>query len=623
MFLEEYDVIVVGAGHAGCEAAAAAANLGCSTLLVTMSLQNIAQMSCNPAMGGIAKGQIVREIDALGGYSGIVSDNTAIQFKMLNKSKGPAMWSPRVQSDRMRFAEEWRLMLEGTPNLDFYQEMVSGMVIENNKVLGIKTSLGLTIRGKSVVLTNGTFLNGLIHIGDKQFGGGRAGESAAYGITEDLVKAGFESGRMKTGTPPRVDGRSLDYSKMNVEAGDINPSKFSYSDVTKPLLHQRDCHMTYTSLLVHDILREGFERSPMFNGRIKSLGPRYCPSIEDKINRFADKDRHQLFVEPEGWNTCEVYVNGFSTSLPEDIQFKALRSVVGFEKVKFFRAGYAIEYDYFPPTQLKHTLETKLISGLYFAGQINGTTGYEEAASQGLMAGINAALKVKEKEPLILKRDEAYIGVLIDDLITKGTEEPYRMFTSRAEFRTLLRQDNADFRLTPMSNTLGLASDARLRRMEHKLNESEKMVAFFKETSITPTEANPVLIAKKTAEVNQTDKIFKILSRPQIDLSDVLKFENVANYVASNNVDQEILEQAEIQVKYSGYIDKERANAEKLTRLEDLKIPEKFDYHQIKSMSIEAKQKLSKIRPVTISQASRISGVSPSDISVLLVFLGR
>ncbi|SFB09037.1 tRNA uridine 5-carboxymethylaminomethyl modification enzyme [Flavobacterium swingsii] len=623
MFLEEYDVIVVGAGHAGCEAAAASANLGCSTLLVTMSLQNIAQMSCNPAMGGIAKGQIVREIDALGGYSGIVSDKTAIQFKMLNKSKGPAMWSPRVQSDRMRFSEEWRLMLEGTPNLDFYQEMVSGMVIENNKVLGIKTSLGLTIRAKSVVLTNGTFLNGLIHIGDKQFGGGRAGESAAYGITEDLVKAGFESGRMKTGTPPRVDGRSLDYSKMNVEAGDINPSKFSYSDITKPLAHQRDCHMTYTSLLVHDILREGFERSPMFNGRIKSLGPRYCPSIEDKINRFADKDRHQLFVEPEGWNTCEVYVNGFSTSLPEDIQFKALRSVVGFEKVKFFRAGYAIEYDYFPPTQLKHTLETKLVEGLYFAGQINGTTGYEEAASQGLMAGINAALKVKEQEPLILKRDEAYIGVLIDDLITKGTEEPYRMFTSRAEFRTLLRQDNADFRLTPMSNKIGLASDARLKRMEHKLNESEKMVAFFRETSITPAEANPVLIAKETAEVNQTDKIFKILSRPQIELADVLKFNNVAEYVANSDVDQEILEQAEIQVKYSGYIDKERANAEKQTRLEDLKIPENFDYHQIKSMSIEAKQKLSKIRPVTISQASRISGVSPSDISVLLVFLGR
>jgi tRNA uridine 5-carboxymethylaminomethyl modification enzyme len=623
MFLEEYDVIVVGAGHAGCEAAAASANLGCSTLLVTMSLQNIAQMSCNPAMGGIAKGQIVREIDALGGYSGIVSDKTAIQFKMLNKSKGPAMWSPRVQSDRMRFSEEWRLMLERTPNLDFYQEMVSGMVIENNKVLGIKTSLGLTIRGKSVVLTNGTFLNGLIHIGDKQFGGGRAGESAAYGITEDLVKAGFESGRMKTGTPPRVDGRSLDYSKMNVEPGDLNPSKFSYSDITKPLTYQRDCHMTYTSPLVHDLLREGFDRSPMFNGRIKSLGPRYCPSIEDKINRFADKDRHQLFVEPEGWNTCEVYVNGFSTSLPEDIQFKALRSVVGFEKVKFFRAGYAIEYDYFPPTQLKHTLETKLVEGLYFAGQINGTTGYEEAASQGLMAGINAALKVKEQEPLILKRDEAYIGVLIDDLITKGTEEPYRMFTSRAEFRTLLRQDNADFRLTPMSNKIGLASDARLQRMEHKLNESEKMVAFFKETSITPAEANPVLIAKETAEVNQTDKIFKILSRPQIDLADVLKFNNVSEYVISHDLDQEILEQAEIQVKYSGYIDKERTNAEKLTKLEDVKIPENFDYEKIKSMSIEAKQKLSKIRPVTISQASRISGVSPSDISVLLVFMGR
>ena len=623
MFLEEYDVIVVGAGHAGCEAAAASANLGCSTLLVTMSLQNIAQMSCNPAMGGIAKGQIVREIDALGGYSGIISDKTAIQFKMLNKSKGPAMWSPRVQSDRMRFSEEWRLMLEETPNLDFYQEMVSGIHIENNKVLGIKTSLGLTIRGKSVVLTNGTFLNGLIHIGDKQFGGGRAGESAAYGITEDLIKVGFESGRMKTGTPPRVDGRSLDYSKMNVESGDIRPDKFSYSDVTKPLSHQRDCHMTYTSPLVHDLLREGFDRSPMFNGRIKSLGPRYCPSIEDKINRFADKDRHQLFIEPEGWKTCEVYVNGFSTSLPEDIQFKALRSVVGFEKVKFFRAGYAIEYDYFPPTQLKHTLETKLVDGLYFAGQINGTTGYEEAASQGLMAGINAALKVQEKEPLILKRDEAYIGVLIDDLITKGTEEPYRMFTSRAEFRTLLRQDNADFRLTPKSNKIGLASDVRLRRMEHKLNESEKMVAFFKETSISPSEANPILISKETAEVNQTDKIFKILSRPQIDLNDVLKFKNVADYVSQNNLDQEILEQAEIQVKYSGYIDKERANAEKLTRLEDLRIPEDFDFHQIKSMSIEAKQKLTKIRPITIAQASRISGVSPSDISVLLVFMGR
>jgi tRNA uridine 5-carboxymethylaminomethyl modification enzyme len=623
MFQDVYDVIVVGAGHAGSEAAAAAANMGCKTLLVTMSLQNIAQMSCNPAMGGIAKGQIVREIDALGGYSGIVSDKTAIQFKMLNKSKGPAMWSPRVQSDRMRFAEEWRLVLEQTPNLDFYQEMVKGLLINNHKIVGIKTSLGIEIKAKTVVLTNGTFLNGLIHIGDKQFGGGRAGESAAYGITEDLVKVGFESGRMKTGTPPRVDGRSLDYSKMNEEKGDDKPDKFSYSDVTKPLIHQKSCHMTYTSLDVHDILREGFDRSPMFNGRIKSIGPRYCPSIEDKINRFADKERHQLFVEPEGWNTVEVYVNGFSTSLPEEIQFKALRSVVGFENVKFFRPGYAIEYDYFPPTQLKHTLETKLVEGLYFAGQINGTTGYEEAASQGLMAGINAALKVKEQEPLILKRDEAYIGVLIDDLITKGTEEPYRMFTSRAEFRTLLRQDNADFRLTPMSYEIGLASEKRLKRMEHKFNESEKMVAFYKETSVGIDEINPILESKETAVVNQSDKMFKIFSRPQIDLEDMLKLDKVQAYVAENDLDQEILEQAEIQVKYSGYIEKERNNANKLTRLEDVKIPEFFDYYKIKSMSIEAKQKLTNIRPVTISQASRISGVSPSDISVLLIYMGR
>ena len=623
MFQDTYDVIVVGAGHAGSEAAAAAANLGAKTLLVTMSLQNIAQMSCNPAMGGIAKGQIVREIDALGGYSGIVSDKTAIQFKMLNKSKGPAMWSPRVQSDRMRFAEEWRLMLEQTPNLDFYQEMVSGLIIENEQIKGIKTSLGIQIKAKTVVLTNGTFLNGLIHIGEKQFGGGRAGESASYGVTEDLVKAGFESGRMKTGTPPRVDGRSLDYSKMNEEKGDLKPDKFSYSDITKPLALQKSCHMTYTSLDVHDILREGFDRSPMFNGRIKSIGPRYCPSIEDKINRFADKERHQLFVEPEGWNTVEVYVNGFSTSLPEDIQFKALSSVVGFEKVKFFRPGYAIEYDYFPPTQLKHTLETKLVEGLYFAGQINGTTGYEEAASQGLMAGINAALKVQERAPLILKRDEAYIGVLIDDLITKGTEEPYRMFTSRAEFRTLLRQDNADFRLTPLSFEMGLASEKRLRRMEHKLNESEKMVAFFKETSITPAEANPILEEKETTLVDQSDKMFKMFSRPQIDLEDMMKLDKVNEYIESNDIDREILEQAEIQVKYSGYIEKERNSANKLLRLEDLKIPEDFDYNNIKSMSIEAKQKLSKIRPVTISQASRISGVSPSDISVLLIYMGR
>ena len=588
-----------------------------------MSLQNIAQMSCNPAMGGIAKGQIVREIDALGGYSGIVSDRTAIQFKMLNKSKGPAMWSPRVQSDRMRFSEEWRMMLEGTPNLDFYQEMVSGLLIENGTIQGIRTALGIEIKAKSVVLTNGTFLNGLIHIGEKQFGGGRAGESASYGITEDLVNAGFQAGRMKTGTPPRVDGRSLDYSKMNEEKGDVKPDKFSYSDVTSPLIHQRSCHMTYTSLDVHDILREGFDRSPMFNGRIKSLGPRYCPSIEDKINRFADKERHQLFVEPEGWKTCEVYVNGFSTSLPEDIQFKALSSVAGFEKVKFLRPGYAIEYDYFPPTQLKHTLETKLVEGLYFAGQINGTTGYEEAASQGLMAGINAHLKVHEKAPLILKRDEAYIGVLIDDLITKGTEEPYRMFTSRAEYRTLLRQDNADFRLTPMSYEIGLASEARLRRMEFKLNESEKMVNFFKETSVSVAETNPILEAKGTAAISQGDKMFKIFSRPQIDLEDMLRFEKVTTYIEENNLDQEIIEQAEIQVKYSGYIEKERNNADKLTRLEEVKIPEDFDYNKIKSMSIEAKQKLSKIKPATIAQASRISGVSPSDVSVLLIYMGR
>ncbi|MFM2213142.1 MAG: tRNA uridine 5-carboxymethylaminomethyl modification enzyme MnmG [Bacteroidota bacterium] len=623
MFLEKYDTIVVGAGHAGCEAAAASANMGCSTLLVTMSLQNIAQMSCNPAMGGIAKGQIVREIDALGGYSGIVSDKTAIQFKMLNKSKGPAMWSPRVQSDRMRFSEEWRLMLERTPNLDFYQEMVKGLLIKNNKIEGVVTSLGIEIKAKTVVLTNGTFLNGLIHIGEKQFGGGRAGESAAYGVTEDLIKAGFEAGRMKTGTPPRVDGRSLDYSKMREEPGDVNPDKFSYSDETKPLARQKSCHMTYTSNEVHNILREGFDRSPMFNGRIKSIGPRYCPSIEDKINRFADKERHQLFVEPEGWDTVEVYVNGFSTSLPEDIQFKALRSVEGFEKVKFFRPGYAIEYDYFPPTQLKHTLETKLVEGLYFAGQINGTTGYEEAASQGLMAGINAALKVKEQAPLILRRDEAYIGVLIDDLITKGTEEPYRMFTSRAEYRTLLRQDNADFRLTAKSFEIGLASEKRLIRMEHKFNQSDKMVTFFKETSVTQEEANPILVEKESTPMLQSDKMFKVFSRPQIELEDILKFEKVQDYIKENDLDKEIIEQAEIQVKYSGYIEKERNNAEKLIRLEDIKIPDNFDYLKIKSMSIEAKQKLSAIRPVTISQASRISGVSPSDISVLLIYMGR
>jgi len=623
MFEKEYDVIVVGGGHAGSEAAAAAANLGSKTLLITMNLQNIGQMSCNPAMGGIAKGQIVREIDALGGYSGIVSDNTAIQFKMLNKSKGPAMWSPRVQSDRMRFAEAWRLMLEGTKNLDFYQEMVSGILVEGEKIVGVKTSLGIEVRAKTVVLTNGTFLNGLIHIGEKQFGGGRAGERAAHGITKELVDLGFESGRMKTGTPPRVDGRSLDFSKMIVQPGDVSPEKFSYLKSTKPLTHQRDCHMSHTSLEVHDLLREGFDRSPMFNGAINSVGPRYCPSIEDKINRFADKDSHQLFVEPEGWDTVEYYVNGFSTSLPEDVQFKALRGVKGFENVKFFRPGYAIEYDFFPPTQLRHTLETKNIKGLFFAGQINGTTGYEEAASQGLMAGINAHLQVKEQEPLIIKRNEAYIGVLIDDLITKGTEEPYRMFTSRAEYRTLLRQDNADFRLTPMSHNIGLASDERLRLMEEKKQKSEAFVDFFKQSSVTPELINPILQAKDSATVKQSDKLFKPLSRPNITMQDMQKIDFVSSYITQHDLDHEVLQQTEIQIKYAGYIAKEKNNADKLNRLEGIKIPEGFDYSKLKSLSYEAKEKLSAIKPVTVSQASRISGVSPNDISVMLVYMGR
>lgn len=623
MFSDVYDVIVVGGGHAGSEAAAAAANMGSKTLLITMNLQNIAQMSCNPAMGGIAKGQIVREIDALGGYSGIVSDTSAIQFKMLNKSKGPAMWSPRCQSDRMRFAEDWRLLLERTPNLDFYQEMVSGLIIEKDKIVGVKTSLGIEVKAKSVVLTNGTFLNGLIHIGDKNFGGGRAGERAATGITEELIDIGFNSGRMKTGTPPRVDGRSLDYSVMIEQPGDHNPEKFSYLDITKPLTEQRSCHMTYTSPEVHNLLREGFDRSPMFNGRIKSVGPRYCPSIEDKINRFADKDRHQLFVEPEGWNTVEVYVNGFSTSLPEDVQFKALRSVKGFENVKFFRPGYAIEYDYFPPTQLKHTLETKLVENLFFAGQINGTTGYEEAASQGLMAGINASLKVQEKDAFTLKRDEAYIGVLIDDLITKGTEEPYRMFTSRAEYRTLLRQDNADFRLTPKGYELGLASKKRLKRMEQKQSKSDAFVQFFKDTSVKPDEINPVLESMNSAKVKQQDKMFKLYARPNITIDDMRQVASVESYISDNRLDNEVIEQTEIQVKYAGYIEKEKNNADKLNRLENVKIPSNFDYSKLKSMSMEARQKLTEIQPVTISQASRISGVSPNDISVLLVYLGR
>lgn len=622
MFSKVYDVIVVGGGHAGCEAAAAAANMGSNTLLVTMNLQTIGQMSCNPAMGGIAKGQIIREIDALGGYCGLVTDRSAIQFKMLNKSKGPAMWSPRSQNDRMRFAELWRISLERTENLDFYQEMVKGVLVENNRICGVRTSLGLEIRGRAVVLTNGTFLNGLIHIGEKNFGGGRAGERAATGITDQLTGYGFESGRMKTGTPPRVDGRSLDYTQMIPQPGDEEPGRFSYLPTPK-LNDQRDCHMTYTSPEVHDLLREGFERSPMFNGRIKSIGPRYCPSIEDKIHRFKDKERHQIFVEPEGWDTVEVYVNGFSTSLPEDVQYKALKSVRGFEKVKFFRPGYAIEYDYFPPTQLKHTLETKLIENLYFAGQINGTTGYEEAGAQGLMAGINAHLKLREQEAFVLRRDEAYIGVLIDDLITKGTEEPYRMFTSRAEYRTLLRQDNADLRLTERSYRLGLASEERMRLVEKKKSQAGDLVGFFKKTSFVPNEINPILNAVGSKEVTQGDKLVKVFSRPKVSMQHMLQLQSVADYVAKNDVGDEVLEQAEIQVKYAGYIEKEKANADKLQRLENIRIPEDFDYLKLSSLSMEAREKLSSIRPATISQASRISGVSPSDISVLLVFLGR
>ena len=623
MFDKTYDVIVVGGGHAGSEAAAAAANMGSSTLLITMNLQNIAQMSCNPAMGGIAKGQIVREIDALGGYSGIVSDTSAIQFKMLNKSKGPAMWSPRVQSDRMRFAEDWRKMLENTPNLDFYQDMVVGIVVKNGACVGVKTSLGLKISARSVVLTNGTFLNGLIHVGEKSFGGGRAGEKAATGITEQLIDLGFDSGRMKTGTPPRVDGRSLDFSKMVEQPGDDKPQKFSYLNSTTPLTKQRSCHMTYTSPEVHDLLKSGFDRSPMFNGRIQSIGPRYCPSIEDKINRFSDKERHQIFVEPEGWNTIEYYINGFSTSLPEEVQFKALRAVKGFENVRFFRPGYAIEYDYFPPTQLQHTLETKLVKNLFFAGQINGTTGYEEAASQGLIAGVNASLSIQEKDPFVLRRDEAYIGVLIDDLITKGTEEPYRMFTSRAEYRTLLRQDNADLRLTSKAYQIGLAKLDRLKLMEKKKTQSSQLVSFFKVQSVKPDEANPVLQLKQSSSIKQSDKVFKIFSRPNITIDDVRQFKAVDQYITEHNLDLEVIQQAEVQVKYSGYIAKEKNNADKLTRLEHVKIPEDFDFYQIKSMSLEAREKLKAIMPKTVAQASRISGVSPNDISVLLVYMGR
>ena len=623
IYTTEFDVIVVGGGHAGSEAAAAAANLGAHTLLITMSLQNIAQMSCNPAMGGIAKGQIVREIDALGGYSAIITDKTAIQFKMLNKSKGPAMWSPRAQSDRMRFAETWRQQLESIDNLDMFQDSVNGLLFDNDRVIGVKTALGINIKAKTVIVTAGTFLNGLIHIGEKTFGGGRAGEGASTGITEDLVEKGFESGRMKTGTPPRVDARSLDFTKMIEQPGDLIPFKFSYLQDIKPLTEQRSCYMTYTSQEVHDLLREGFERSPMFNGRIQSTGPRYCPSIEDKIDRFASKDRHQMFIEPEGWNTNEIYVNGFSTSLPDDVQDKAIRKVAGFENVKFLRYGYAIEYDFFPPTQLQHTLETKLIKNLYFAGQINGTTGYEEAAAQGLMAGVNAAHNVQNKEPFILKRNEAYIGVLIDDLITKGTEEPYRMFTSRAEYRTLLRQDNADLRLTPKGFEIGLASQERLDRVKEKKEKTDLFNNFLKETSIRPEEINMILEERNTAIIAQPMKMIRIASRPQINFSDLQRLTKVTQFIEQNNIDSEVIEQTEIHVKYAGYIAKEKNNADKLNRLENVKIPTNFDYDKLKSISIEAKQKLTKIKPTTIAQASRISGVSPSDVSVLLVYMGR
>ncbi len=623
LFKDTYDVIVVGGGHSGCEAAAASASLGASTLLITMSLQNIAQMSCNPAMGGIAKGQIVREIDALGGYAGVISDKTAIQFKMLNKSKGPAMWSPRVQSDRMRFAEEWRLQLERIDGLDMYQEMVVDLLYDEDSVVGVRTALGIEIKSRSVIVTAGTFLNGKIHIGDKNFGGGRSGEHASKGITESLVAKGFESGRMKTGTPPRVDSRSLDFGKMIEQPGDPYPEKFSYKVDSPVLTEQRSCYMTYTSPEVHDLLRSGFDRSPMFNGRIQSTGPRYCPSIEDKIDRFASKERHQIFVEPEGWNTTEIYVNGFSTSLPEDVQDKALRKLAGFENVKVYRYGYAIEYDYFPPTQLKHTLETKLLSGLYFAGQINGTTGYEEAGAQGLMAGINAVLKIKGEPEFILKRDEAYIGVLIDDLITKGTEEPYRMFTSRAEYRTLLRQDNADLRLTQKGFDIGLASQERLDRLNEKKSKTAQLIGFIEQLSIKPNEVNPVLEKYSSAPIKQSMKLSKIIARPNVCLTDFLFLDSFNSFVSKLIIDKEIFEQAEIHIKYAGYINKEKNNADKLHRLEHIRIPEEYDYSQIKSLSFEAKEKLNKIRPVSISQASRISGVSPSDISVLLVHMGR
>ena len=622
--LSKYDVIVVGAGHAGCEAANAAAKMGSKVLLVTMNMNTIAQMSCNPAMGGVAKGQIIREIDALGGGSGVVSDLSAIQFRMLNRSKGPAMWSPRTQNDRMRFAEEWRLLLERNNNVDFWQDMCTGVIIEGGKVVGVKTSMGLEIRSTTVVLTNGTFLNGLIHLGEKQFGGGRAGEKAATGITEQLVELGFESGRMKTGTPPRVDGRSLDYTKMELQNGDENPSKFSYTN-TKALVKQRPCHITYTNALTHELLKEGFDRSPMFNGAIKSKGPRYCPSIEDKINRFAERDRHQIFVEPEGWNTIEIYVNGFSTSLPEEVQQKAMQSIPGFENAKMFRPGYAIEYDYFPPTQLKHTLETKLVENLFFAGQINGTTGYEEAGSQGLMAGINAHLKCKEEEPFILSRSEAYIGVLIDDLITKGTKEPYRMFTSRAEYRILLRQDNADLRLTPLAHKIGMVDDSSFERVKKKAKGTEDIKKLLRKEGLSPEDANPILERQKSSPIKQQVKATSIITRPNVGMNEIFEMDQELKNKASliDDLEGEIIEQAEIQLKYEGYISREEDVAEKMNRLEKVKIPDDIDFKKFSSLSSEAVEKLEAIKPATIGQASRISGVSPSDISVLLVFLGR